>query len=55
MDTMSELYKINELPEGMFPLSFKLICHYQWEDPFLLKKLKYAKYKRVIFAEAGIL
>ena len=40
---MSELYKIEELPEGTFPLSFNLLERYQREDPFLTEKLKCAK------------
>ena len=39
METMSELYNIDELPYGTFPLSFKIIDHYQREDPFLLENL----------------
>ena len=34
-ETMSEIYDIEELPEGSFPLSFNLIESYQWEEPFL--------------------
>ena len=32
-ETMSELYDIEEPPEGTFPLSFKIIDRYQREDP----------------------
>ena len=39
METISELYNIDELIDGMFPLSFKIIDHYQREDPFLLENL----------------
>ena len=28
-ETMSEIYYIKELPDGTFPLSFKLVDHYQ--------------------------
>ena len=31
MEKMSELYDIEELTEGMIPVSFKLIDHYQRE------------------------
>ena len=37
-ETMSELYDIEELPEGTFPLSLKLRDSYQQEDPFLTEK-----------------
>ena len=37
---MSELYNIEELPEGKFPLSFFLIDRYQKEAPFRSEKLK---------------
>ena len=29
-EIMSELYSIDDLPEGTFTLSFKLTDHYQW-------------------------
>ena len=35
---MSELYDTEELPEGKFSLSFKLIDRYQQEDPNLTEK-----------------
>ena len=41
---MSEIYNIEELPEGSFPLSFKLIDRYQQEDTILTEKLKCAEY-----------
>ena len=43
-ETMSELYDIEKLPEGMFPLSFKDIDRYQREDPFLTEELKCAEF-----------
>ena len=47
--TISELYNIKELPEGMFPLSFNLIDRYQREDPFLIEKLKCAEFTKDSF------
>ena len=41
-ETMSELYDIDEIPEGTFPLSFNIIDRYQQEYPVLLEKLNYA-------------
>ena len=32
---MSELYNIDEFPEGTFPVSLNIIDHYQREDPIL--------------------
>ena len=49
MEPMSELKDINELPCGTFPLSFKLIHRYQWEDPFLSEKLNSAEYQKCYF------
>ena len=46
---MSEFYDIEELPGGTFPLSFKLIDHYQSEDTFLTEKLNCAKYTKGSF------
>ena len=54
-ETTSGLYYINELPNGTFPLSLKLIYRYQREDPFLLEKPECAHIKRVHFADAVIL
>ena len=51
---MSEFYDNEELLEGTFTISFKLIVHYQREDPILTEKLKSENILRVIFAEAGI-
>ena len=46
---MSEIYDTEELSEGTFPLSFKLIYSYQREDPILTKKLKSAEYIKGYF------
>ena len=46
---MSELYDIEELPEGAFPLSFKLIDRYQREEPFLTEKINSAEYQKGSF------
>ena len=54
-ETISELYYMEELQEGMFLLSFNLIDRYQWEYPFLTEKIAAQNIKRVIFAEAGTL
>ena len=37
-ETMPELYDIEKLPKGTFPLSFNLIDRFHWEDPFLTEK-----------------
>ena len=44
-EIMSGLYDINKLPEGNFPLSFKIMDLYQHKDPYLQAKLKSAKYQ----------
>ena len=49
METISELYDTEELKEVTFPLYFKTIARYQWEDPFLTEKLKCAEYQNVSF------
>ena len=41
---MSKLYDIEELPEGMFPLSFRLTDRYNQEDSVLIEKIKCAEY-----------
>ena len=46
---MLELYDINELPEGTFPLSFNIINRYQREDLVLSEKLNSAEYKKGSF------
>ena len=38
-ETMLELYNIEELPEGPFPISLKLIDHYQREYHLLTKNI----------------
>ena len=53
-ETMSELYDIDELPEGTFPISFNTIYRYQQGDP-IISKQNLQNIKRFIFAEAGIL
>ena len=35
MEKVSELFDIEEIPEGTFPIYFKLIDRYQWEDIIL--------------------
>ena len=47
--TMSELYHIEELPEGTFPLLLNFIDRYQQGDPFLTEKLKCKKYTKGSF------
>ena len=42
---MSELFEINELPEGEFPMILNIIDQYQQKDPCLTDKLKCDKYK----------
>ena len=42
VETMSELFNINGITEGKFPLSFQTIDCYQQEYPILTKKLKCA-------------
>ena len=49
METILELYNIKELPDGTFPLLFKLIDRYLREDPFLTEKLKCAEYQKGSF------
>ena len=49
MENMKELYNIDEIPDSTFTLSFKIIDHYQREDPFLTEKLKCATYQRGYF------
>ena len=48
-ETMSELYYIGELLEGMFPLSFNLVDRYQKEEPFLTEKLNCTTYQKGYF------
>ena len=42
------------MPEFTFPLYFKLIDHYQREDPILTEKLTYAEYKKGSFCGVWI-
>ena len=49
METVSELYDIEELPEGKFTLSFKIIDRYQREELMLTEKLTCAEYKKGSF------
>ena len=46
---MSEIYDIEELPEGTFPLSFNIIHRYQREDPFLMEELNGKKHQKGSF------
>ena len=55
METLLEMYDLEELLNGKFLLKFTTIDHYQREDPGMKDKLKSAKYKKNPFAEAGIL
>ena len=50
-ETMSELYKIKELPEGAFPLSFKLIDLYQQEESTPMENLKCVKYRKRVLLQ----
>ena len=49
MEIMLELYNIKYLLEGAFPISFKIMYHYQQEEPILTEKLKCAEYKNGSF------
>ena len=49
MEAMPELYDIEELPDGMFPLSLKLIDINQLEYPVLTEKLKVIEYQKSYF------
>ena len=51
MENMSELYDIEELPEGTFTPSFNFIDRCQREDPFLTEKLKCAEFTKGYFGE----
>ena len=48
-ETMPELYDNEELPEGMFTLSFNLIDRCQREEPFLPEKLKCIEFTKGSF------
>ena len=54
-ETLLEIYHVEELMNGEFPLKFTTINHYQWEYLSIKARLKIAKYKKDLFAEAGIL
>ena len=45
MEITPNNYYIDELPEGMFPKTFKIIYRYQWKYPVLISKHECAKYK----------
>ena len=49
METISELYDIKELHEGMFPLYFNLIDRYHREYPFLTEELKCSEFTKGFF------
>ena len=48
-ENISELYDIDELPEGMFPISSNIIDRYQREDPVLSEKLNSVEYQKGYF------
>ena len=48
-EKMSELYDIQELLEGMFTISFKIVDRYPWEYPILMEKLISEEYIKVFF------
>ena len=48
-ENMPELYDIEEMPEGTFPLYFNLIDRYHQEDPFLTEELKWAEFTKGYF------
>ena len=52
---MSEINDIKELPEGGFPINFKLIYQYQRKYPSLMIKYKTGCYKAVIFVDEVVL
>ena len=49
METMSELYDTEDLPERTFPLTFKLIDPYLREDPIRTDKLNSSEYIKGYF------
>ena len=55
METILELYDINELPDVTSPISSNIIYRYQKEYSFLTENLILQNIKRVIFVEARIL
>ena len=46
---MSELYIIDELKDGTFTLSFKIIDRHQRKDPFLLENFNSTEYQEGYF------
>ena len=48
-ENISELYDIDELLDGTFNLSLKLIDRYQREYPFLSETLKCTEYQKGYF------
>ena len=46
---MSEINDIEEVPEGNFPINFKLIKKYQQKNPSILAKYKEGTYQKGIF------
>ena len=49
MKNVSEIYDIDEINEGAFPINFSIIDQYQWKYPVLTDKLKCEIYKRGSF------
>ena len=55
-ETLLEIYDVEEISYGIFPLKFTTIDHYQQEDPDIQANFLCAKYfKKVIFVESRIL
>ena len=46
---MQEINDIEEIPEGNFPVGFKLIQRHQRAEPSLMDKYKYITYHKVYF------
>ena len=42
-ETLLEMYGIEEIPNGIFPLKFTTINHYQWGNPCVQARLLSAK------------
>ena len=51
MEIVSEIYDIEEIPEGTFPINLKLIAKYQWTEPSLMAKYEYGTYHQGYFVE----
>ena len=49
METILELYNIDELLEGTLPIPFNLINRYQQEDPFPTENIKFTNYQKGYF------